>query len=67
MKFNNHKNLIGNHAYLGASKYHWINYTEEKLATSYKRYLATLKGTELHEFAAKCIELNQKLPRSNKT
>lgn len=67
MKFNNHKILIGSHAYLGASKYHWINYTEEKLATSYKRHLATLKGTELHEFAAKCIELNQKLPRSNKT
>ena len=67
MKFNNHKNLEGCHAFLGASKYHWINYNPDKVAASYRSYLATLKGTELHDFAAKCINLGQKLPKSKKT
>lgn len=67
MKFNNHKNLEGCHAFLGASKYHWINYDPEKVAASYRNYLATLKGTELHDFAARCIKLGQKLPKSKKT
>lgn len=67
MNFNTHNNLMGSHAFLGASKYHWINYDEKKLYNTYKKYLATLKGTELHEFAATCIRLGQKLPKSKKT
>lgn len=67
MNFNNHSNLEGLHAFLGASKYHWINYSEAKVADSYNKYLATLKGTQLHEFAAQCIKLGQKLPKSKKT
>lgn len=67
MNFNNHYQLAGKHAYLGASKYHWINYDEEKMIETYKRHQATLKGTVLHDFAAQCIELGQKLPKSRKT
>lgn len=67
MNFNNHFNLEGQHAFLGASNYHWINYDEEKVITAYNKRLATLRGTELHEFAAQCIRLGIKLPRSNKT
>lgn len=67
MNFNKHSTLEGQHAFLGASKYHWINYDDEKIATAYKNHLATLKGTLLHEFAAQCIRLGQKLPRSEKT
>ena len=67
MIWNKHSDLEGNHAFLGASKYHWSNYDDEKLSDSYKRFLATTRGTELHEFAASCIRLKQKLPRSNKT
>ena len=67
MEFNKHKNLEGCHAFLGASKYHWINYDPDKVAASYRNYLATLKGTELHDFAARCIKLGQKLPKSKKT
>ena len=67
MNFNTHLGLEGQHAFLGASRYHWINYDEEKLAESYSKFLATQKGTELHEFAAQCIRLGQKLPRSQKT
>ena len=67
MNFNKHSNLEGQHAFLGASKYHWINYSEDKVAESYSRFLATQKGTQLHEFAAQCIRLGQKLPKSKKT
>ena len=67
MLFNNHKDIEGSHAFLGASKYHWINYDPEKLAATYKNYLATLKGTELHDFAAKAINLGVKLPKAKKT
>ena len=67
MNFNNHSNLEGQHAFLGASKYHWINYDEAKVADSYNKFLAVQKGTVLHDFAAQCIKLGQKLPRSKKT
>ena len=67
MNFNKHSNLEGQHAFRGASKYHWINYSEDKVAESYSRFLATQKGTQLHEFAAQCIRLGQKLPKSKKT
>ena len=67
MNFNKHSNLIGQHAFLGASKYHWINYSADKIATSYSNFLAAQRGTELHEFAAQCIRLGQKLPKSKKT
>ena len=31
MNFNKHSELIGQHAFLGASKYHWFNYDEDKV------------------------------------
>lgn len=67
MNFAKHSALEGRHAFLSASKYHWINYDEYKVAESYARFLAVQKGTELHDFAARCIRLGQKLPRSPKT
>lgn len=67
MNFLKHSNLEGQHAFLGASKYHWINYDENKIAESYFKHLATQKGTILHNFAAQCISLGQKLPKSRKT
>lgn len=67
MNFNKHSTLEGQHAFLGASKYHWINYTNEKLAETYSKFLAVQRGTVLHEFAAQCIRLGQKLPKSTKT
>lgn len=67
MNFNKHSNLVGQHAFLGASKYHWINYDESKLISAFSNYMAAQRGTVMHEFAAQCIKLGQKLPRSNKT
>lgn len=67
MNFNKHSTFEGQHAFLGASKYHWINYNEQKMAEAYSRFLAIQKGTYLHDFAARCIKIGQKLPRSKKT
>lgn len=62
MLFNTHSNLVGLHAFLGASKYHWINYNEEKLDRVYKASMAAQRGTELHAFAHEAIRLGIKLP-----
>lgn len=67
MNFVKHSELAGKHAFLSASKYHWINYDADKLAESYTRFMAVQRGTVLHDFAAQCITLRQKLPRSRKT
>ena len=67
MNFNKHSALEGKHAFLGASKYHWINYDESKVADSYTKFLAIQRGTILHDFAARCITLGQRLPKSKKT
>jgi hypothetical protein len=67
VNFNKHLNLEGQHAFLSPSKYHWINYDGERVTDAYSRFIAAQKGTELHEFAAKCIRLGQKLPKSQKT
>lgn len=68
MNFNVHSTIIeGSHAFLGASKYHWLNYDEDKLVNAYTSHMAKHKGTILHNFAAQCITLGQKLPRSRQT
>lgn len=67
MIWNKHLDLEGQHAFLGASKFHWINYSEEKIRESYTNHLATLMGTELHELAAKLIQFGQKLPDDGET
>ena len=67
MNFNSHSDLIGRHAFLSASNYHWLNYDQEKLATVYQNAQAARRGTELHEFAHRAENLGIKLPRSNKT
>lgn len=67
MKFNIYSNLEGKHAFLSPSKYHWINYDEDKLRKTYNTHRATVMGTILHDFAQQCVLLNQKLPQSQKT
>lgn len=67
MSFMNHSELVGQHAFLSASKYHWLNYDEEKLVQRFLAMERVRRGTELHQFAAHCIELGIKLPSSKKT
>lgn len=66
MNWNQHSSLEGTHAFLSASSYHWLNYTDEKLITVFKNKLASQRGTKLHELASMCIQMNQKLPKSEK-
>lgn len=56
MNWNKHFALEGSHAFLSASGYHWINYSDEKLVTSYTNHLRTLRGTRLHEIASLLIK-----------
>jgi len=67
MNFNKYSRLEGQHAFLGASKWHWINYDEHKLSDAYSKYTASQRGVLIHDFAAQCIRLGQKLPKSQKT
>lgn len=63
MLFNPHSRLVGQHAILSASKYHWTNYDEDKIDRMYLAFLAAKRGTELHAFAHNAIRLGIKLPR----
>ncbi len=67
MRFADHSDLKGLHAFLSASKYSWVNYDPEKLDTTYRRSLAAQKGSILHEFASFAINLKQKQPRTRQT
>lgn len=67
MNFNNHSELEGLHAFLSPSKYHWINYDNDKLKQTYTNHTAAVRGSRLHEFASECINLGIKLPRTSKT
>ena len=67
MNFNEHSRLAGQHAFLSASRYHWVNYDEDKLINTYSNFLATQMGTRLHDYAAESISLGIKLPHSRKT
>ena len=61
MIFNNHSNLEGQHAFLGASKYHWINYDETKVADAYSKFLATQRGSVLHHFGTKTSQVTENI------
>lgn len=67
MIFNKHSELAGLHAFLSASKHHWVNYDDAKLDASYLTAKAAQEGSELHELAATLIKKGIKLPRNLKT
>lgn len=67
MNFNRHLEIEGKHSFLSPSKYHWLGYDTEKLLSTYQNMLAVQRGNELHAFAAKCIQLGEKLVGSKKT
>lgn len=67
MLFNKHSNLVGTHAFLSPSNYHWINYDDEKLDRAFIAAMAAKRGTELHALAKDLIRLGVKLPQAKKT
>lgn len=67
MDFNTHFHLEGRHAFLSASKHHWVRYSEEKLADTFMNMKAQQRGSELHQLAHDLIRLGVKLPANRKT
>lgn len=68
MNWNNHsKTLDGTHAFLSPSKYSWINYDDEKMASAYRNYSAIARGTALHALAAEHIKLKIVMPKNRCT
>lgn len=61
MLFNKYSNLVGQHALFSASKYHWINYDDEKVVRAFNNGVAAQRGTDLHALAAEAIRLKVKL------
>lgn len=67
MRFLRHLELQDRHAFLSASKYHWINYDDEKLDRVYVAHLAARRGDQLHKLAHDLIRLNVRLPKTKQT
>lgn len=67
MDFIEHYKLQGTHAYLSASNYHWLNYSDEKFLEVLRNSQAARVGSELHDLAARAIKHRIKLQRSRKT
>jgi hypothetical protein len=67
MNFNRHSHLEGRHAFLSPSSYHWLNYSDERLEERYLNAREAQKGTALHDFAHKAIELGITLPENGTT
>lgn len=62
MDFNKHLTLAGTHALFGASSYHWINYTPDKVEHAVKTAHAARRGTQMHALAHDLIRMGVKLP-----
>ena len=67
MNFNKHLNFEGLHAFLSASKYHWVNYSDDKLLTVWRNSQAAERGIRIHALAAEHIKLGIKMPRTKKS
>lgn len=67
MNFNEHYNLEGKHAFLGASQSAWLRKNDDELLDAYKNAQAKELGTRLHALAEEHINLGIKMPRNNTT
>lgn len=67
MQWNDHWRIEGKHAYLGASKYHWIRYDMSKLRKHFENHKKAQEGDELHALAAVLIKKRIKQVRDGST
>lgn len=67
MIFNKHSDLAGEHAFLSASKYQWLNYDDDKLLRMLTTHQAAARGSRLHALAHECINLGVRLPTRRTT
>lgn len=61
LRFNRHSDLEGTHAKFSASKYHWINWPDDKIDHALEVHEAAAKGTRLHNLARLAIDDSIKL------
>lgn len=67
MRFKQHYGVEGKHAFLGASKYHWVNYDIEKMERIFENQFASILGSRKHVWAAEAIRLGLRQQKNNKT
>lgn len=67
MRFKEHSKLVGSHALLSPSTYHWVNYTDDKLDAFVFASFAAKRGSDLHDLAHRLIKLGVKLPQTTET
>lgn len=67
MRFNSHWQVEGKHAFLGASKYHWIRYDLEKMRKIWENKFKSEEGTRKHKLAAFCIQERVRLQENGST
>lgn len=63
MQWNDHHQLEGKHAFLGASNFHWINWNDETFENRYYGQFSTQIGTAIHALAHDCIVSRTKLTK----
>jgi hypothetical protein len=63
--FNSHPRLEGSHAFLSASNYAWLRYSDEKLVERLSTAEAAARGTRLHAWAAEAISLGRRQPKED--
>lgn len=67
MSFKRNTNIIGRHALLSPSNYHWLEYDADKLRRWYFQKQQAARGDKLHAYAQQAIELAQKQPDNGTT
>ena len=66
MQWNDHHQLEGKHAFLGASNFHWINWTDPIFENRYYSQFSTTIGTTIHALAHDCIINRTKLNKHDR-
>lgn len=67
MLWNKHGALKGSHAFLGASKYAWLRYDDDKLRRVWAAHQAAKRGDDLHDVACNLIRLGIRPARKKQT
>jgi hypothetical protein len=67
MNWKEYSHLENTHAFLSPSKHYWLNYSPEKLASSYETHKKASLGTQYHKLAAELITLAVRLPNTSAT
>lgn len=65
MIFKQRSGLVGKHALLSPSNYHWLNYDDQKLQARFYASMAATRGSDIHALAHEAIRLGIKLAKSN--